>query len=303
MPGPFTHLMVCDAARTREDLGTQLRQLLNRHYRFLYLGSESPDLAYLSVGGKNWADEMHYKKTNAIVISAFEELRGLWPQRTEAEEIKFAWLMGYVSHMIADATIHPIIEAIVGPYEGNETEHRICEMTIDSLLFHEIMRYDISYADYSEALRFCKDSQYFHEVIDFWEKHLVKNYPLEEEPHPSFWFITYTNAVDIAEEEDGVRAIFRHLGAENYFYKKSNEIERDSPVDCQKYYFEVKFPGGTGPFKQNGFDKAVDNVVGIWKALYQSLSTLGLHVAQLVRNWNLDTGGDSDAGGIKTFWA
>jgi len=306
MPAPFTHLLIVDEARSREDaLGTALWQFLNKYYRFLYLGAESPDLPYLSVGGTEWADAMHYNRTNSLVISGFEALRGLWSFRTPGDEIKCAWLLGYVSHMVADAAIHPIVNAIVGPYEDHKTEHRICELTMDSLIFHERKHCDITYAEYSEALKFCNDSQHFHEMMEFWRNLLRNSYPeIDDEPHPALWFITYANTIDAVEGGSVVAAFFRHLGAGgNYFYLTSDEIIEEHPEDYRKYYMEVQLPWGSkGSFAEDGFEKAVSKLVPIWKGLYDGLTGAGLQVSQWVRNWNLDTGGDSDNQGLTTFW-
>jgi hypothetical protein len=308
MPGPFSHLMICAAGMNQDDLlGEELSKFLSANYQFVFLGAESPDLPYLSVGvgGNHWADAMHYDLTNSQVISGFEALRQVWPVKTPADLVKCAWLLGYVSHMVADATVHPIVQAIVGPYKGHEEPHRLCEMTMDSLIFEEINHNDLTYAEFSQALKFCKESLYFAELLDFWRDQLASNYPgMAHDPEPHTWFTEYTDALDAAEG-GRVAAVFRHLGVGgNYFYRNPEDIRANAPEDYQQYYTEVKFPGGgSGPFRPNGFDRAVTNVVNIWKTLYGGLSSPGLHVSQVVKNWNLDTGGDQDAGGIVTFWS
>jgi hypothetical protein len=307
MPGPFTHLTIVDEARSREDaLGTELWQFLNKYYRFLYIGAESPDLPYLCPGGKDWADAMHYRKTNGLVISGFDALRYRWPVKTPADEIKCTWLLGYVSHMVADAAIHPIVNAIVGPYEEHKTEHRICELTMDSLIFREKKHYDITYAEYSDAIKFCKDSPHFQELMEFWRTQLLSNYPeINDEVREILWFTMYADAIDAVEGGSELAAFFRHLGAGGkYIYLTSDEIMNEHPVDYRKYFLEVQLPGGsTGTFIADGFEKTVSTLVKIWKGLYMGLLGAGLQVSQWVRNWNLDTGGDTDNNGIITFWA
>ena len=131
MAGAFTHFLICSVGeKRRRDIAPELYQLLNRHSQFMFLGAASPDLPYLSfqTGKVNWADVMHYEKTNSIAASGHKELGESWSSKTTAEEIKFVWLLGYVSHLVADATIHPLVQAVVGPYEQNKEEHRICEM-------------------------------------------------------------------------------------------------------------------------------------------------------------------------------
>jgi hypothetical protein len=310
MPAPFTHQFICGEGMARVDRGegfpAGLRQLLNQHYQFVYLGSESPDLPYLSfTGGTNWADLMHYEQTNSLVVHGFEALRQRWTHKTPADEVKLAWLFGHASHMIADAAIHPIVNAIVGPYQAHAEEHRLCEMTMDSLLFHELSGSELGYANWSDYLEFCGQSPHFKELLEFWKEQLLASYPNKPgAPYPGLWFTTYTAAIDGAEDEEGVAGIFRHLGlGKKYLYQTAATIRRDSPNDARDYYDQVKLPTGlTGPFKKEGFDKAVGHVVDAWAGMYQGLTSLGLDVAMIIRNWNLDTGVDMDNIQALTFW-
>ena len=41
--------------------------------------------------------------------------------------------------MTTDMTIHPVVELRVGPYKGNEGEHRRCEMHQDAFIFPRVM--------------------------------------------------------------------------------------------------------------------------------------------------------------------
>ena len=149
MAGTFTHFVVCEAAMAnRKALPANLRQLLNRHSQFLYLGAVSPDLPYLSIktGKVNWADVMHQEHTNAIAINSHDALKKAWRTGGTPVEIQLVWLMGLVSHLVTDATIHPIVQAVVGRYEEHKDEHRICEMTQDSLIYFEIKNMEIRYS-------------------------------------------------------------------------------------------------------------------------------------------------------------
>lgn len=309
MAGAYTHFIICDEGKSRRlALGTELWQLLNKHYRFLFLGAASPDLPYLSLklGHVNWADVMHYEKTNSIVESGYATLKGTWSSRTPADEVKFMWLMGYVSHLIADATIHPVVEAIVGPYKENPDEHRLCEMTQDSIIYNIHRKTEIRYSEFSEMVKFCNESQYFSELMDFWEELTINNYQEKnEEPYPAFWFNTYAEAIDAVEGGSKFVALFRHIGlGEDLIYKTSTEIEREYPQDYVNYFKEVQLPGGMkGPFKERVFERAMDNVIAAWRMLYDGLRS-EIVVAQIIRNWNLDTGVDMEsAEGRVTYWA
>jgi hypothetical protein len=306
MAGAFTHFIICDEAKSRKrDVGVGLWQLLNKYYPFLFLGAASPDLPYLSfkTGKTNWADAMHYEKTNGMLQNGYARLKESWPIKTPADEAKFIWLMGFASHLVADATIHPVVQAIVGPYQSNPTEHRVCEMTQDSLIYNICRKTDIRYSEFSDMLRFCRESPHYQSLMDYWEELLEENYREKgEEPEPPLWFDTYSTAIGAAGESS-LLAFFRHIGvAEKLIYKTRAEIEKDYPNDVAKYFKAVKFPGGgTGPFKEIVFEKALNNVTAAWKMLYGGLKT-EIFVAQVIRNWNLDTGVDMNSGEV-TFWA
>ncbi len=309
MAGAFTHFILCDQAKSkRSELGLELWQLLNRHYRFLFLGAASPDLPYLSLklGSINWADVMHYEKTNSIVESGYTELKNILVSKRPSDEVKFVWLMGYVSHLIADATIHPVVEAIVGPYKENKDEHRLCEMTEDSIIYNIYKKTEIRYSEFSEMVKFCDESRYFDELMDFWGELILSNYQEKnEESHPTLWFTTYGEAIDAAEGGSEFVALFRHIGlGVNLIYKTSEEIEKDYPQDYSKYFKEVKLPGASmGPFKEMAFEKAMNNVINAWRKLYDGLKS-EIVVAQILKNWNLDTGVDMGSSeGEVTYWA
>lgn len=305
MAGAFTHFIICDQGKSkRKVLGAELWQLLNKYYSFLFLGAASPDLPYLSfqTGHVNWADVMHYEKTNSMFQSGYAQLKNTWPSKTPGDEAKCVWLMGFASHLISDATIHPVVQAIVGPYKENPTEHRVCEMTQDSIIYNLYRKTDIRYSEFSEMLRFCKDSPYYKNLMDFWEVLLEENYKdKDEEPEPPLWFNTYSTAIGAAGESK-LLAFFRHLGiAEKYIYKTRAEIENDYAADFIKYYKSVKLPDGKmGSFNELGFKKALDNVTSAWKKLYDGLKSQIL-VADILKNWNLDTGVDMNTGQV-TYW-
>lgn len=306
MAGAFTHFIISNLAKSKRSiLGRDLWQLLNRHYQFLFLGSASPDLPYLSLktGSVNWADVMHYEKTNSIVKDGHEKIKINWNVKTPTDEAKFVWLMGYVSHLVADATIHPVVEAIVGKYEEHKEDHRLCEMTQDSLIYNTIMKTDIRYSEFSEMLKFCRESEHFDKLMDFWKALVLNNYREKaEDPHLALWFTTYAEAIDTAEGGSELVALFRHIGiAEKYIYRTREEIEKDYSQDYVRYFREVKLPtGSNGNFQKYAFEKAVANVTDAWKKLYEGLKA-EIIVAQVIRNWNLDTGIDMDTN-IKTYW-
>lgn len=308
MAGAFTHIAIVNSA-TRHSAITDptLKKLLNRHAEFLWLGAVSPDLPYLSLqsGASGWADRMHYEKTNGIVVSGHKELKRVWSSPGTEEKIQLVWLLGFVAHLVADATIHPVVQAIVGDYANHKAEHRTCEMTQDSLVFNAMNNgNEIRYAELSSVIRFCRQSPYFDDLMEFWKRQAQVVYPSGGEPDPKRWFSAYAAAVDTAEGGSRVVALFRHLGVGGTFlYRTTREILDDYPLDFQKYYASVRLPNGLpGSFLKNGFDYALANVIEAWNRLYAGLSSGG-QVALIIKDWNLDTGEDMGASGNPvTYW-
>lgn len=308
MAGAYTHLLLSDVAKTKRGvLGRELWQLLNRHYRFLFLGSVSPDLPYLSfrTGSVNWADVMHYEKTNTTFQKAFERLKTSWGNKTEVDEVKLIWLMGYVSHMVADATVHPVVQETVGIYEDHKSEHRDCEMTQDSIIFN-IRKdgADIRCAEFADMVHFCKASSHFDALMDFWKDLLISGYTdKHEEPHPELWFNTYTLGIDAADANSVFVALFRHAGlGDGFVYKTANEIKTDCAEEYMKYFQAVNLPNKTRTSFNSVFAKTVDNITAAWKAIYEGLAPEGPFI-KVVKAWNLDTGVDTQSPGKEvTYW-
>jgi hypothetical protein len=61
-----------------------------------------------------------------------------------------AWLFGYASHVVADLTVHPVVEKLVGPYETNATEHHHCELHQDAYIFMKKFAEGIASMEYLE---------------------------------------------------------------------------------------------------------------------------------------------------------
>jgi hypothetical protein len=304
MAGTFTHLMICQKAKstqTSSALDDELWRLLNKHSQFLYLGAVSPDLPYLSfkTGKINWADVMHYENTNGIAISGHADLTKINPIKNETDEVKLIWLLGYISHLVIDATIHPIVQAIVGPYSDppNREPHRICEMTQDSLIFNEMEKGDIKYSDFVEIIKFCKESPHFNDLMAFWMQQLQINYSgKNEKPDPPLWFSTYAKAIDLADGDSSLAAIFRHIGiVKNYIYETKEQIMTGLFGRYEQYYSQIELPSKkTGEFFKDGFERATGNVQEVWNKLYMGLTGV-IVVTDIIKNWNLDTGVDQDS--------
>lgn len=303
MAGLITHFLVSRKAILSDNLDPGLVNLLAANSDWVFLGSASPDLPYVMFIGdqSSWADHLHYENTNALVLTAQKLFQGNAGLLNHIDRIRLSWLLGYVSHIITDVTIHPIIEGIVGKYEidANKSPHRICEKVQDSLIFNELMRgLDITYAEYSDRFRNCAHSNALAPLMEMWKNLLLGSYPAKQPvPDPNSWFNVFLPLFDSADNPDGVIAMFRHtqiLGKEftrEKVYDSKARLREIYPDDCKRYYDEIKLPsGGVGTFKKDGFERSINNVVMLWNKFFQSLSDPSIAIADLIPNWNLDTG-------------
>lgn len=305
MAGPFTHWVITEKAMERcQELDANLDQILAQNAKFVLLGAVSPDLPYLSFNQTttNWADEMHYHSTNGVVVHGYSDLkqRGIEDLETKA---LFSWLLGYASHMIADATIHPIVEKIVGEYQYNTQEHRECEMVQDILTFKHNFNQDIVEAEYTETIEFCRRSPHKNALFSFWQTQLRRTHPSLGDPVPAFWFDTYAEAIDLADGSNVLFKLFRHVGfGESFLYESSKELSENAPNNVDKYYENIALPmGGIGYFEVDGISRAVENVVQAWQDMFVNLKNQ-YNVADLILDWNLDTGKVNGGSNVATYW-
>src|SRR3546814_6807162 len=83
MPGAFAHLtLVQSAAEARVLRRLNFPQLatnaLGKYIKYTELGAVSPDLPYLAFThpkGFEWADRMHYAKTDGLIRAAIPRIR------------------------------------------------------------------------------------------------------------------------------------------------------------------------------------------------------------------------------------
>ena len=125
-----------------------LQGVLDYWGRFAYLGGVSLDYPYLGLDAE-WADLMHKSMTDQIIKCAMPLLYQARIDYPDAKEWRqqIAWLLSFVSHIIADVTIHPVVNIRVGKYEINKDNHRRCEMYQDVLIYKEITGLDLHVSD------------------------------------------------------------------------------------------------------------------------------------------------------------
>ena len=305
MAGTFTHWMVVEEALDKYNRLSlkhpYLSTILGLNH-FVGLGAVGPDYPYLTelIGSyfklHSWADRMHYENTGEFVCRGIRNLLGL---KGEEFATCLAWLCGFVTHVVTDSVIHPVVNAIVGPYIFNKTEHRHCELTQDSYIFHEVKGIELNYARYVGLFGMCSDpgdpdkiSPYLGK---FWTETLKASHPEAaqyfDKIGPDTWHKNFLSRIGSAADPIPV---FRHFEEEaNIAYKKTNKI---TPEERRRFVDQVKLPGNrTGAFKTDAFNKAVSAVIDMWARLFVDIKN-GNPVGPLayVRNWNLDTGVNED---------
>ncbi len=305
MAGAFTHMTIVADAIKSFSVDKRFGKILRENKNFLTLGSVSPDipyLAYLAMGGYNWADIMHYHKTNGIVKNALHSL-SVAKTKGKIWEYQLAWLLGFVGHLVADATIHPIVESIVGPYTDKDTnsKHRECEMIQDVMIFKDVMNLELSAAEYTDFLKACIEHSSFDKVAYFWAVHAEVNCSTAGSFPTKSIIDSYVKELDTAEGGNAFARAFRHFGID-YVYRTHSDITQNSPELVNKYYLHIQLPNGlTGSFRKDGFEYAVKNLVAIWSKIERSLFSTE-NIANIIPNWNLDTGIDQETE-IRTYWS
>ncbi len=151
MPSGISHMLLSRYLPIEND--RPFRYKLTANTRYFQIGSIAPDLPYASVSDNDFLDSdselanlFHFTSPGQDASLAPNRLPFLGLERVKTSlengaekrgcDAFFWFLVGYVSHLIADGVCHPFVMDKVGRYEGpNKAEHRALEMGIDVLLF------------------------------------------------------------------------------------------------------------------------------------------------------------------------
>lgn len=268
------------------------------------LGAVSPDYPYLEIfnsRAKQWANKMHKTLTGYMIQTGARIL-----QRMDGEPKKkgLAWLLGYASHVIADATIHPIIEIKVGDYENHKAPHRICEMHQDAYIFPKRMNLGaIGLSEYLDSgIAMCCDPKSSKrldpDIAMLWKEMFRRVYPVGTSlnpPDPDNWHLWFKLGIDkIAEEGNRLLPIARHVAADIVGLVYPTEVEVEGG-----YINNLATPLGSMSY-DHIFDLAIQNIAHVWRDIGRV--ALGSDPSELawIGNWDLDNGKDEKD--IWVFW-
>lgn len=285
MAGPMTHMLVSQTAINPKvtPMNETLQEILIRRQPFLLLGSVGPDLPAIvdAMSGQHVSDALHDGgpapgvPTNTTACALYRALKGRDPDCAG-----FAFLLGYVSHCVADAIVHPIVNAAVG---SDSIQHRECELVQDTVLFDDCKGGSIKHIDYLEWLTLCKTRPHdLDATIDLWQP-IVKRFYGDHSCR--LWILSYETGFSIARQ--GVP----HFTG--WFYPSPEQIVAD---ELRRFYLQVRLPldRGTGNFKDDVFLRAVRYTAGLWQQIYDRFVDPSDEraIGDLVRCWNLNDGTD-----------
>jgi len=319
MPGAFAHMIAADLAKTSmENRRLSFPSLiLNRFPQWLQAGAVGPDYPYLHHmltshdSSDSWADLLHYTRTGDVVRAGASMLREDFSISKDHSEFqrKAAWFYGYASHVILDASIHPVVRAIVGEYEQNKTEHRTCEMFMDAWIYAETYGVELTNSEWVDYLRSLTDthtSGMDQPVVKLWESMLEQVYPNEylvNPPQIHRWHQSYVEKLDASDINVG---FFRHVASEHgLVYVSSNQISAEN----RKKYIEDALLPTVNQFGKNTmnygdiFKFGTENVARYWEEITSVIEGAGNPALANLPNWNLDKGTiDPEGLGDATLW-
>ena len=305
MSGAYAHLAVVNDAQKRAEaagLRDDTLASLGLYLKYLELGSVSPDYPYLALkrGQKKWADAMHYTRNASLLRAGVAAVASL---PADQQPKATAWLLGFAAHMTTDMTIHPVVEMRVGPYQGNEGEHRRCEMHQDAFIFPKVM--NVGETGLSEHLAtgiatcHAPDDE---DVIDptigrVWHAMLDAAYPDvggEDPPAPSAWHCGFRDILSTMAGANHLFPFARHVSADlNLAYPAERDVD-------QSYIKGLRTPQGPMDYEAL-FEKARSNVLMVWKGLDDALPVGRSDALDKLEDWNLDTGRSVQTGRL-VFW-
>lgn len=292
MSATYVHMTVIDmiAFNIESLLGNRIseknKDIIAKNPMMIQFGALCPDIPYLDevveekfglvAKQKIWGDLMHYVHTGKFLQFGVEMLKSMKEENSTHYEICLQWFLGFLSHMIVDTVIHPIVELKVGDYANNATQHRICEMHQDVWLFEEIYKKPISSIKPVESIEVLKRA----EVLDFWEYLLSKCYGFYlSTARPNFheWINDYRQKLAIASNYES--AIGKNSGL---FYPNYEAINPE-------FLKNLDSPVGKIDFDQVIYTHMIPNIVKFWQIVFDGIDNASMEYKEIF-DFNMDSG-------------
>lgn len=290
MAGAFAHIAAVNAAltfpQTADPVDTNIQRIVTLNQRQLELGAISPDLPYVVLKDKlqrEWADFMHQGNTDVFMAEAIYRGRTL---KGPEKEGYFAWLAGYLAHVITDLTIHPIIETFVGPYAENKAKHREMEMHQDVYIWQRLYgQRPESVTRLSRQLFASLQDSRTEIIMEHWRHCLSATTSSSvTSPDVSLWIVQFAKVLKAVEDDYVLFPFSRHVAHFlNLTYPHSNQIDFE-------YISQLPTPVGNRHYDVI-FSYAVTKIKLYTRFLYHALYEGD--AISWVDTWNLDTGKNS----------
>lgn len=291
MPGAFAHLVAANLAlvtpKTEHLLPNYSRRVLPQYQRYVELGAVSPDFPYLALTNSEqvkWADRMHRQYVDVFLKLAIYHVKSLEGME---QDIAYSWLSGYLSHVIADITIHPVIERTVGHYLQNKQAHRLCEMHQDTYIWQRMSLGEIGTKSWlTDHLLFCtslNDKASLDPIIrKVWQESLELAFPIEANPPDiNGWLQSFIKVIGLVEDNYRLFPLSRHVASFlKLTYPKVSELQSG-------YLNQLPTPAGAMSYDAI-FDHCVTQIISYQQRLYHSV--FDDQPLSWVKNWSLDTG-------------
>ena len=291
MPGAYAHITLLHRSLSHHlatgSLSATTSNALDRWRSHAELGAVSPDYPYLA-GHTVWSDRMHHEATDAMLHHGLQALPQLAPAPRERAT---AWLMGYAAHMVADMTIHPVINALVGPYEENKAAHRSCEMHMDAMAFGQLGLGDVGLSDHlTKNLAACcapDDPRALDpDITALWTYMLGLSHPgaaAADPPRPAQWHQGFLVVMDAIRETNRLVPFARRLGVNAHL-----DYPMPQSIDPR---WVTRLPTPQGPMDYGPLlDLALQRIGAFWTDMDAVISGADPGRLAALSPWNLDTG-------------
>jgi len=316
MSASYAHILLTREINTPASLSSlhmTIQEAIAFNSPFVELGAISPDLPALSRENKVqecWTNFMHAAYTKKLVESGVNHIIQSLNIGEDKSTLykKIAWFFGYVSHIVTDTTIHPIVNSINNAdYQKDPEKHVECEMHQDSHIFYNITKLppEKRASFFSNGVGECinKRSLFYSRRLDrdiaiIWDKMLNETFPDHYKTAPpefDNWYKRFTISLSKVAEFASQFACCRNNVeiAKGKTFPTLEEISNNyisnivTPTSKVMNYFEL-------------FDIAKINTLEIWKNISDAIFIDNSLIGSIIGNWDLMSGNLPD--GKSVFW-
>lgn len=275
MPASIVHMIISKKSRAnlRKDttIDKSFLEFLEKYSTCMELGSIGPDIPYyesiiegaidllfkgsdIPMGLDQWSYQLHSKEPNIFPLKMIEII---WKESDiekedwdDIDHRKFAFVCGYLSHMAADQIIHPLVNAIAGPYfkRGDAREkHRECEIYQDVYFFNE----EYKERDFKKEKfnLWCDISPGWSDNAPIWFRYLIQKAFVEAHA-------IMPSEGSIEDWVDGVLTVLRLIDNFGPYVKAHERLKKGDDEKFQEY-INLKLPDDASEDKKNDYNKVI----------------------------------------------